>query len=239
MPDGQRPSKTPELVGHGCFRCGLSPGQSRPLADRKLATDGRRLCRTAGARRAPAALAAALALRRRSTTSSAAGWPAGAAPCGRPRAGSLEVPLTVRWYRGTTVDVTLGNDNSLCLYVCGSFEPNEFAFLDQVLRPGMVFFDVGANDGYYTLFAAQKVGTAGACWRSSPAPASAPTSSATSTRNGLGNVTVVPAGAGRRLRHRPAPAGPGRPFRPQHAGRLRQRRRARREHRAGAGADPR
>ena len=27
------------------------------------------------------------------------------------------------------VDVMLGNDNSLCLYVCGSFEPNEFAFL--------------------------------------------------------------------------------------------------------------
>ena len=57
--------------------------------------------------------------------------------------------------------MTLGNDNSLCLYVCGSFEPNEFAFLDQVLKPGMVFFDVGANDGYFTLFAARRVGPAG------------------------------------------------------------------------------
>ncbi len=69
----------------------------------------------------------------------------------------LAVPITVRWHTGTTVDLTLGNDNSLCLYVCGSFEPNEFAFLDRVLRPGMVFVDVGANDGYYTLFAARRV----------------------------------------------------------------------------------
>ena len=49
----------------------------------------------------------------------------------------LAVPITVRWHSGTTVDLTLGNDNSLCLYVCGSFEPNEFAFLDRVLKPGM------------------------------------------------------------------------------------------------------
>ena len=43
----------------------------------------------------------------------------------------------------------------------GSFEPNEFAFLDRALKPGMVFVDVGANDGYFTTFAACKVGSAG------------------------------------------------------------------------------
>ncbi len=73
----------------------------------------------------------------------------------------ITVPLVLPWYGGTTVDVTLGNDNSLSLYVCGSYEPNEFAFLNEFLRPGMVFVDVGANDGYYTLFAARKVGPAG------------------------------------------------------------------------------
>jgi FkbM family methyltransferase len=75
--------------------------------------------------------------------------------------GDIAVPLILPWYGGTTVDVTLGNDNSLCLYVCGSFEPNEFAFLDEVLKAGMVFIDAGANDGYYSLFAARKVGPAG------------------------------------------------------------------------------
>ena len=87
-----------------------------------------------------------------------AGLPARRA-VGEAARGQLVVPLTLRWYDGTIGRRDLGNDNSLCLYVCGSFEPNEFAFLDKVLKPGMVFFDVGANDGYYTLFAAQKVGT--------------------------------------------------------------------------------
>lgn len=73
----------------------------------------------------------------------------------------LTVPLTVPWHGGTMIEVTLGNDNSLCLYVCGSFEPNEFAFLDRMLKPGMTFVDVGANDGYFAIFAGQKVGAEG------------------------------------------------------------------------------
>jgi FkbM family methyltransferase len=73
----------------------------------------------------------------------------------------LTVPLNVAWHCGTQVEITLGNDNSLCLYVCGSFEPNEFAFLDRVLKSGMTFVDVGANDGYFAFFAACKVGPTG------------------------------------------------------------------------------
>src|SRR4029453_6114140 len=33
------------------------------------------------------------------------------------------LPPPLAWVNGPVVDVTLGNDNSLCLYVCGSFEP--------------------------------------------------------------------------------------------------------------------
>ncbi|HXX01472.1 MAG TPA: FkbM family methyltransferase, partial [Candidatus Acidoferrales bacterium] len=73
----------------------------------------------------------------------------------------ISLPLVLPWYDGMIVDLTLGNDNSLCLYVCGSFEPNEFAFLHTFLKPGMVFIDVGANDGYYTLFAARRIGPSG------------------------------------------------------------------------------
>jgi FkbM family methyltransferase len=47
------------------------------------------------------------------------------------------------------------------MFVGGSFEPNEFAWLDTILRPGMTFVDVGANDGLYALFAAQRVGPQG------------------------------------------------------------------------------
>jgi FkbM family methyltransferase len=94
------------------------------------------------------------------------------------------------------VDLTLGNDNSLCLYVCGSFEPNEFAFLDRMLRPGMVFVDVGANDGYYTLFAARRVGASGRVVAAEPSSRERAHLQRNLGRNGLDNVSVVPAAIG-------------------------------------------
>lgn len=108
----------------------------------------------------------------------------------------LAVPLTVRWHGGTMVDVTLGNDNSLCLYVCGSFEPNEFAFVDRVLKPGMSFIDVGANDGYYTLFAARRVGPTGRVIAVEPSSRERAHLQRNLGRNGLENVQVVAAALG-------------------------------------------
>ena len=105
----------------------------------------------------------------------------------------LRIPLRLPWYNGTVVDVTLGNDNSLCLYVCGSFEPNEFAFLDKVLQPGMTFVDVGANDGYYTLFAARRVGASGRVVAVEPSSRERVNLKRNIARNRLDNVTVVPA----------------------------------------------
>ena len=102
-------------------------------------------------------------------------------------------------------------------------------------KPGMVFVDVGANDGYYTLFAARRVGPAGRVMAVEPSSRERVNLKRNIARNRLANVTVVPAGAGRGLRHRrPAPR-PGRPFRPQHAGQVRPRRRAGGERRAGEG----
>ena len=108
----------------------------------------------------------------------------------------LRIPLTLPWYNGTVVNVTLGNDNSLCLYVCGSFEPNEFAFLDLVLHPGMTFIDVGANDGYYTLFAARRVGSAGRVVAVEPSSRERVNLKRNIARNRLDNITVVPAALG-------------------------------------------
>jgi FkbM family methyltransferase len=61
--------------------------------------------------------------------------------------------LKVRIY---TYDV-IGKD----IYVNGMFEKAESEFVTKFLRPGMVFFDVGANLGQYTLLAAYCVGTTG------------------------------------------------------------------------------
>lgn len=53
--------------------------------------------------------------------------------------------------------------DELCreIYLCGMNEPNEFVFVDRVLKPGMTFLDVGANMGLFTLFASTKVGNGG------------------------------------------------------------------------------
>jgi FkbM family methyltransferase len=105
----------------------------------------------------------------------------------------LVVPLVVPWHTGSKVEVTLGNDSSLCLYVAGSFEPNEFAFLDRVLRSGMTFIDVGANEGLYTVFAARRVGSSGRVVAVEPSSRERATLQRNIARNGLENVTVVPA----------------------------------------------
>ncbi len=110
----------------------------------------------------------------------------------------LEVPLTVRWYDGLEVDVRLGNDHSLCLYVSGTFEPNEFYFLAQVLKPGMTVLDVGANEGLYTLFSARRVGPAGRVVAFEPSSRERRKLQQNVTRNRLGNVTVVPCAVGSR-----------------------------------------
>jgi FkbM family methyltransferase len=108
----------------------------------------------------------------------------------------IVIPLTLPWHDKTIVKVRLGNDNSLCLYVCGSFEPNEFAFLDHVLEPGMVFFDVGANDGYFTLFAARRLGSAGQVIAVEPSSRERINLLRNIEANQLTNVIVVPLALG-------------------------------------------
>lgn len=69
--------------------------------------------------------------------------------------------ITTMWYEGLRVAQHLGDDQSRCLYVSGCIDPNEMAFVAGYLRLGMVFVDVGANQGLYTLLASRKVGPMG------------------------------------------------------------------------------
>jgi FkbM family methyltransferase len=79
-----------------------------------------------------------------------------------------QMPLVAKWYCGLRLHLYLSNDVSKQLYIGGCFEPNEFAFLDQFLVPGMTFIDAGANEGLFSLFAAQRVGPAGQVWAFEP-----------------------------------------------------------------------
>ena len=61
-------------------------------------------------------------------------------------------------------------DEAVCrtVYVRGCFEPAITRVFSELMSAGDVVLDVGANFGYFTLLAAQRVGKAGACLRLSP-----------------------------------------------------------------------
>lgn len=70
-------------------------------------------------------------------------------------------PLTLTWTRGIRFRSRLGNDTTRCLYVEGSYEPNELMAIASILRPGDTAVDVGANEGLFTVHMAGCVGASG------------------------------------------------------------------------------
>lgn len=84
------------------------------------------------------------------------------------RAATASIPVPMRlpfgaWWLAR-------NDNMGDAVREGNFELAETAFVSRWLRPGMTVLDVGANQGYYTLLASQKVGSAGRVISFEPAP---------------------------------------------------------------------
>ncbi len=67
----------------------------------------------------------------------------------------------------------------------GIWEPYETALLMQILQPGDVFVDVGANIGYFSLLAALRVGQAGAVFAFEPDAANHELLQRSSLANGL------------------------------------------------------
>ena len=59
---------------------------------------------------------------------------------------------------------------SSTIFADGIWEPEETEFLEKILRPGMVFIDIGAHIGYYTVIAAGFVGSTGKVFAFEPDP---------------------------------------------------------------------
>lgn len=70
----------------------------------------------------------------------------------------------------------------------GIWEPYETSLVLQLLQPGHVFVDVGANIGYFSLLAATRVGEAGAVFAFEPDPANFELFMASTRHNGLANI---------------------------------------------------
>lgn len=97
-------------------------------------------------------------------------------------------PNRGRWWRA-------GSSVPHC--VTGSYERAKAEAVAARLRPGMTVWDIGANVGYYALLAARRVGPAGCVMALEPLPANAAAVMDHAALNGLANITVVPAAAGR------------------------------------------
>lgn len=78
-------------------------------------------------------------------------------------------------------------------YVLGTAERDVQGFLAAHLRPGGVFYDLGANVGYFTLMGARLVGPAGHVRAYEPLPHNAQLLQANIDRNGLTHVVAVDA----------------------------------------------
>ena len=74
---------------------------------------------------------------------------------------SFEHSFVAPWHFGTKIRIMPDDEMGREVFVSGFYEPNELSFLEKTLRPGMVFLDIGANAGLYTLFASSLVGPQG------------------------------------------------------------------------------
>lgn len=91
---------------------------------------------------------------------------------GRWRIGSLAYRLirdvrnagvqpAVQTRQGFAMTLDLGELVDRTIFCTGEWEPRETALIADLLRPGDVFVDVGANIGYFTLLASRLVGATG------------------------------------------------------------------------------
>ncbi len=76
-------------------------------------------------------------------------------------------------------------------YWQGAHEPDVQVLLPLLLRPGSVFYDIGAHLGFYSLPAARLVGHAGAVIAFDPDPENAARIRSNAQHNGLGEVLSV------------------------------------------------
>jgi len=95
--------------------------------------------------------------------------------------------------RGPGAGLRFGTEGISLGYFLGTVDRTEQDALAARLKPGDVFYDVGANVGVYTALGARLVGPAGTVVAFEPFAASSDATRRNCARNGLTNVTVVQA----------------------------------------------
>ena len=89
------------------------------------------------------------------------------------------------------------------IYLFGVWEPSITRFVNNRLRPGDLFVDIGANVGYYALLAAKRVGPSGAVVAIEASPSIACRLRENIALNGFTNIEVVEAAVSERRKTLP------------------------------------
>jgi FkbM family methyltransferase len=69
-----------------------------------------------------------------------------------------------------SIYLAYGDGMGFMLFLKRPYEEKELKYVSEFLKPGMVFVDVGANQGIYTLLAAKRVGQEGKVFSFEPVP---------------------------------------------------------------------
>ena len=85
----------------------------------------------------------------------------------------------------------VGSSTHACWY--GTYEPEESKLMKQRLQPGDVFFDIGAQAGYHSVYASSLVGPLGRVFAFEPAPANLANIKQHFLMNHLTNTFVIDA----------------------------------------------
>jgi len=81
--------------------------------------------------------------------------------CDHLKAQKSEHSIKFNWCNDLQLYLDLSTSFDSDLYIFGSYEPNTFHFFSRVLKSGMTFLDLGADKGFYSLFASRYVGSNG------------------------------------------------------------------------------
>jgi FkbM family methyltransferase len=126
---------------------------------------------------------------------------AGFAPLARAAViGTLERLNPTWWARlanGQHLRVDMGSTIGRSIWFRGHYEPQVTAVLEQYLRPGDTFVDLGANVGYFAIRAAAIVGASGRVLAVEPVADLARLIEQSARRNRLGNVQVIAVALGK------------------------------------------
>lgn len=85
-------------------------------------------------------------------------------------AAGYRIPVRAKLGNGLNVVVPWNDDIGHSIYQHGYYERDTVLLIEKLLRPGMVFFDIGANIGQYSLVASKSVGSAGEVHSFEPDP---------------------------------------------------------------------